>query len=121
MAKLSGEGAGVAPTAAPSNKGGVASAALPADFPSLVRLLEKSGKHNLAVQLHDQVGLVRFAPPELVLKPMRPLGGEGRISRQELVTAIAPERHTTIPPDSKNRRGANPANLPVHGVKINRD
>jgi len=76
VAKLSGEGAGVAPTAAPSSKGGGASAALPADFPSLVRLLEKSGKHNLAVQLHDQVGLVRFAPPELVLKPTRPLGGD---------------------------------------------
>ena len=28
----------------------------------------------LAQQLHDQVGLVRYAPPELVLKPMRPLG-----------------------------------------------
>jgi DNA polymerase-3 subunit gamma/tau len=36
--------------------------------------LEAHGKHNLAVQLHDQVGLVRYAPPELVLKPMRPLG-----------------------------------------------
>ena len=27
-------------------------------------------------QLHDQVGLVRYAPPELVLKPTRPLGGD---------------------------------------------
>jgi DNA polymerase-3 subunit gamma/tau len=26
--------------------------------------------------MHDQVGLVRYAPPELVLKPMRPLGGD---------------------------------------------
>ena len=26
------------------------------------------------MQLHDQVGIVRYAPPELVLKPMRPLG-----------------------------------------------
>jgi DNA polymerase-3 subunit gamma/tau len=39
-------------------------------------LLEASGKHSLAVQLHDQVGVVRYAPPELVLKPMRPLGGD---------------------------------------------
>ena len=30
---------------------------------------ERGGKHNLAVQLHDQVGVVRYAPPELVLKP----------------------------------------------------
>ena len=36
--------------------------------------MEQSGKHILAQQLHDQVGLVRYAPPELVLKPMRPLG-----------------------------------------------
>ncbi len=40
----------------------------------MIELLEKSGKHQLAVQLHDQVGLVRYAPPELVLKPTRPLG-----------------------------------------------
>ena len=43
-------------------------------FPRVDQLLEKSGKHQLAVQLHDQVGLVRYAPPELVLKPTRPLG-----------------------------------------------
>jgi DNA polymerase-3 subunit gamma/tau len=36
--------------------------------------LERSGKHQLAVQLHDQVGLVRYAPPELAVKPLRPLG-----------------------------------------------
>jgi DNA polymerase-3 subunit gamma/tau len=30
----------------------------------------------LAQQLHDQVGVVRYAPPELVLKPMRPLGAD---------------------------------------------
>ena len=49
---------------------------MPADFPSLIEALERAGKHNLAVQLHDQVGLVRYAPPELVLKPARPLGGD---------------------------------------------
>ena len=49
---------------------------MPADFPALIAALEKNGKHQLAVQLHDQVGLVRFAPPELVLKPTRPLGGD---------------------------------------------
>ncbi len=30
----------------------------------------------MAQELHDQVGLVRFAPGELVLKPLRPLGAE---------------------------------------------
>jgi DNA polymerase-3 subunit gamma/tau len=29
-----------------------------------------------AVQLHDQVGLVRFAPGELALKPLQPLGAD---------------------------------------------
>ena len=57
-------------------RGNGATATLPADFPALVKFLEKSGKHSLAVQLHDQVGLVRYAPPELVVKPTRPLGGD---------------------------------------------
>jgi DNA polymerase-3 subunit gamma/tau len=49
---------------------------LPQDFRALVQLLERQGKHQVALQLHDQVGLIRFAPPELALKPMRPLGPE---------------------------------------------
>jgi DNA polymerase-3 subunit gamma/tau len=49
---------------------------IPPDYPALVRFLEGAGKHQLAVQLHDQVGLVRYAPPELALKPLRPFGGE---------------------------------------------
>ena len=47
-----------------------------ARFPLAHRALEKSGGHQLAVQLHDQIGLVRYAPPELALKPTRPLGGD---------------------------------------------
>ena len=50
------------------------SSRMPADFPALVQGLESQGKHQLAVQLHDQVGLVRYSPPELVVKPLRPLG-----------------------------------------------
>jgi len=76
LARLSGEGATVAPAAAPSGRPTGPMAALPPDFQALVRLLEASGKHSLAVQLHDQVGVVRYAPPELALKPMRPLGGD---------------------------------------------
>jgi DNA polymerase-3 subunit gamma/tau len=49
---------------------------LPENFAALIKLIEQRGKHQLALQLHDQVGLVRYAPPELVLKPARPLGGE---------------------------------------------
>jgi DNA polymerase-3 subunit gamma/tau len=76
IAKLSGEGAISSAPAAPSGKGGGPSASLPGDYPGLIKLLEARGKHQLAVQLHDQVGLVRYAPPELALKPMRPLGGD---------------------------------------------
>ena len=72
LARLSGE-AGTAPprpkTSAPDS-----APHLPADYKALVKMLEENGKHQLAQQLHDQVGLVRFAPPELALKPMRPLG-----------------------------------------------
>jgi DNA polymerase-3 subunit gamma/tau len=75
VAKLTGETAAVS-SSAPAAKPPGTSAQLPADFPALVRLLEQSGKHNLAVQLHDQVGLVRYAPPELVVRPAKPLGGD---------------------------------------------
>jgi len=49
---------------------------MPADFPALIQALEGDGKHQLALQLHDQVGLVRYAPPELAVKPLRPLGAD---------------------------------------------
>ena len=74
LARLTGEaGAASVNTAAPSRTSGPI-AQLPDDLPALIDLLERNGKHQIAVQLHDQVSLVRFAPPELVLKPLRPLG-----------------------------------------------
>jgi len=76
MARLSGEGTSSAPASQPSARGGGPTASLPVDFPALIKLLESRGKHQLALQLHDQVGLVRYAPPELALKPTRPLGGD---------------------------------------------
>ncbi len=75
VASLSGEG-GSAPQAAPASSSNGAVARLPADLRGLVDLLEKSGKHQLAVQLHDQVGVVRFDPPQVALKPLRPLGSD---------------------------------------------
>jgi len=76
IARWSAEGKGGAPESAPRPKSSpeTSPSSLPTDFKSLVKLLEEKGKHHFAQQLHDQVGLVRFAPPELVLKPMRPLG-----------------------------------------------
>jgi DNA polymerase-3 subunit gamma/tau len=76
IARMTGEGTAPAPTTAPAAKSSAPAARLPEDFASLVKAFEASGKHQLAVQLHDQVGAVRYAPPELVLKPMRPLGGD---------------------------------------------
>jgi len=76
LQKLSSEGAGASPGSAPATRGNNPSAQLPGDFRGLIARLEQSGRHQLALQLHDQVGLVRYAPPELLLKPARPLGGD---------------------------------------------
>jgi DNA polymerase-3 subunit gamma/tau len=76
LAKLSGEGAvGNAP-AAPASKASAPKAMIPADFRALVKFVGENKKQLLAQQLHDQVSVVRYEPPELVLKPSRPLGGD---------------------------------------------
>jgi DNA polymerase-3 subunit gamma/tau len=75
IARLS-EGAGTAPISGPAAKASGPTARIPTDFAGLISAVEASGKHLLAQQLHDQVGLVRYAPPELVLRPMRPLGAD---------------------------------------------
>jgi DNA polymerase-3 subunit gamma/tau len=46
---------------------------VPADFPGLIALLETNGKPHMGQQLHDFAGLVRYAPPELVLAAIKPL------------------------------------------------
>jgi DNA polymerase-3 subunit gamma/tau len=76
LQRLDGGAAAPAAAEAPDSKPSGPSARLPADFPALVQALESSGKHQLAIQLHDQVGLVRYAPPELAVKPLRPLGSD---------------------------------------------
>jgi DNA polymerase-3 subunit gamma/tau len=50
--------------------------AFPTSFAELVRFLGDNGKAHVAQQLHDYVGLVRYAPPELVIRLGRPLSGE---------------------------------------------
>jgi len=75
VAKLTGEGAAAVTSSAPAARPSAPTAArVPSDFASLVKVVEQSGKHLLAQQLHDQVRVVRYAPPELALKPTRPLG-----------------------------------------------
>jgi DNA polymerase-3 subunit gamma/tau len=76
LQKLSSEGAVASPTAAPVSRGNGATAQLPTDFPALVTLLGESRKQLLAQQLHDHVSVVLYAPPELALKPLRPLGAD---------------------------------------------
>ncbi|HEX8584939.1 MAG TPA: DNA polymerase III subunit gamma/tau [Allosphingosinicella sp.] len=48
----------------------------PRDFKALVDLVASGGKPHLAQQLHDYCGLARYAPPELALKPSKPLSGD---------------------------------------------
>jgi DNA polymerase-3 subunit gamma/tau len=74
--QLSGGATAAAPAAPAAQAASAPSARMPADFPAVIQALEGDGKHQLALQLHDQVGLVRYAPPELVVKPLRPLGAD---------------------------------------------
>lgn len=48
--------------------------ALPTSFRALVDFIESKGKAIRAVQLRNQVGLIRYAPGDLALKPLQPLG-----------------------------------------------
>jgi DNA polymerase-3 subunit gamma/tau len=48
----------------------------PSTFAGLVELLANNGKPHIAQQLHDFVGVVRYAPPELVIRPAKPLSGD---------------------------------------------
>jgi DNA polymerase-3 subunit gamma/tau len=75
-AMLGGGTVTTAPPSAPATPSEAPGAMLVQDFPSLVDQVEKQGKKLLGIQLHDHVGLVSFAPGELVLKPLKPLGPE---------------------------------------------
>jgi DNA polymerase-3 subunit gamma/tau len=73
---LSGETAAAAapaPAAAPA-QGAMMKA--PPTFAGLVEQLAASGKPHVAQQLHDYVGVVRYDPPSLVIRPSKPLSGD---------------------------------------------
>jgi DNA polymerase-3 subunit gamma/tau len=61
---------------APAAAAQAAMMSAPATFAGLVELLAANGKPHLAQQLHDYVGLVRYEPPELVVKPLTPFAGD---------------------------------------------
>jgi DNA polymerase III subunit gamma/tau len=73
-------GAPTATAAAESPASGAAAAdtmlQAPDSFTGLIDLLARNGKAHLAQQLHDYVGLVRYVPPELVIRPSKPLPGD---------------------------------------------
>jgi DNA polymerase III subunit gamma/tau len=75
--RLSSGEALATPTSRPAERGGQgATASVPASFAGLVELLAASGKPHLAQQLHDFAGLVRYQPPEIVIRPSKPLAGD---------------------------------------------
>jgi DNA polymerase-3 subunit gamma/tau len=73
---MSGEAVAAAPQPAPAAASQGAMLKAPATYAALVDLLASNGKPHLAQQLHDYVGLVRYAPPELVIRPVKPLSGD---------------------------------------------
>ena len=75
LARLaSGQGSATAPGAAPSAPTPPAPSAAVVTFNDLIAAIEGAGKRILGLQLRDQVGIVRFGPGEIVLRPLRPLG-----------------------------------------------
>jgi DNA polymerase III subunit gamma/tau len=46
---------------------------IPQDFASLIELVEAEGKRRLGSQLRDEVGLISYNPPNLVIRPSKPL------------------------------------------------
>jgi DNA polymerase III subunit gamma/tau len=48
----------------------------PASFAGLIDFLAAGGKQHLSQQLHDFAGLVRYEPPELEIRPIKPLPGD---------------------------------------------
>ena len=76
VAKLSGSESPAAASAPAPSAPPPSAPAAPSSYRELIDRLQTSGKRILAQELHDQVGLGSFAPGELVLKPLRPLGAD---------------------------------------------
>jgi len=72
----SGESIGASSAEAPKADEQRELLSMPADYPALIDLLARGGKAHLAQQLHDFVGLIRYDPPELAIRPIKPLPGE---------------------------------------------
>lgn len=78
MKRLANGEAVAAPAAMPAHDPAPQAPAqrLPADFPAMISLLANNGKAHIAQQLHDYIGLIRYAPPELAIRPAKPMASE---------------------------------------------
>jgi DNA polymerase-3 subunit gamma/tau len=77
LAALSnGEAVPTAPRAQVPASSSAPTSSLPTDFTQFIAAIERGGKKLLALQLHDNVGLVSFTPGDIVLKPLKPLGAD---------------------------------------------
>jgi DNA polymerase-3 subunit gamma/tau len=81
LARLLREGDGSAPVVASgppaaSPSPSAPSAALPERFEDVIEALWQKGRGQMAQDLHDCVGLVRFAPPEIDIRPVQPLSAD---------------------------------------------
>jgi DNA polymerase-3 subunit gamma/tau len=77
LASLSnGEAVPTAPRSQAPASSSAPTSSHPTDFTQFIAAIERGGKKLLALQLHDNVGLVSFAPGDIVLKPLKPLGAD---------------------------------------------
>ncbi len=60
------------PAPPPANTPATEEAPFPRDFAAFIRFVEEQGGYKLAHHLHDDIGVIRYAPPELVLKAESP-------------------------------------------------
>ena len=75
------------PPAAPAPSSPVASQ--PASFVALIEALEASGRRQLGHALREQVRLVRYDPPNLVVQPLRPIDTRELAAALKAVTGTA--------------------------------
>jgi DNA polymerase-3 subunit gamma/tau len=62
--------------AAPAAASAAAAGNAPPTYKDLVETLATKGKPHLAQQLHDFCGVIRYAPPEIAIRPVKPMSSE---------------------------------------------
>ncbi|WOK36653.1 DNA polymerase III subunit gamma/tau [Sphingomonas sp. C3-2] len=62
--------------AAPAPEPAAPAPVLPASFAEMIDMLMHNGRAHMAQQLHDYIGLIRYAPPDLKIRPTKPMASE---------------------------------------------